>query len=131
MSGRVTVITASTGKKELLRCADSVKNQTYKNVQHLIFADGEDAESKILDLGIMNNHISDTYSRDIIPLPYSVGKRCAWNGHRMYGAGTFLADDNSRYVMFLDDDNYLDPNHIQDCIDMMATEVLWHTHSVR
>src|ERR1700677_4473556 len=105
---KVTIITASTGKPELLRCINSVKNQTFTDVQHLVFADGPDAEYKISSMGV-----SDV---DVISLPYPTGNN-RWNGHRMYGAGTYLANDTSEYVMFLDDDNYIDPDHIQNCLD--------------
>jgi glycosyltransferase involved in cell wall biosynthesis len=107
---KVTIITASTGKPELLRCINSVKNQTFTDVQHLVFADGPDAEYKISSMGV-----SDV---DVISLPYPTGNN-RWNGHRMYGAGTYLANDTSEYVMFLDDDNYIDPDHIQNCLDVI------------
>ena len=37
-----------------------------------------------------------------------------WNGHRMYGAACYLCEGD--YIMFLDDDNFLDPSHVEDCL---------------
>lgn len=123
MSASVTVITATTGRKELARCIESVTNQTYKNVQHLVFIDGPTARQKI------NESIGLTTYPDVkyVDLPYQTGND-RWNGHRMYGAGCYLAE--GEYLMFLDDDNYLDPEHVQQCINVMEKGFQW-TYSLR
>jgi glycosyltransferase involved in cell wall biosynthesis len=107
MLPKVSIITATTGRKELARCIESVKNQTYKNIQHLIFVDGPEAIDRVMD-------VSFAAPVDIIDLPYPTGND-RWNGHRMYGAGCYLAD--GEYLIFLDDDNYLDSDHVQQCYD--------------
>ena len=119
----VTVITASTGRDDLARCIESVAAQTYGNVQHLIFADGVDAADRI------NGEIDTalTVLTDIIELPYPTG-RDRWNGHRMYAAGTYLAEGDA--VMFLDDDNTIDPDHIESCMAVLNTGKAW-TYSLR
>ena len=59
---------------------------------------------------------ADHYRLDRIYLPYSVGKD-RWNGHRMYAAGSYLAEGH--FLMFLDDDNYIEPDHIAKCLDVL------------
>ena len=46
-------------------------------------------------------------------LPYSTGKD-RFNGHRIYGAGTYLSKGD--FLIFLDDDNSLEPNHVEECV---------------
>lgn len=112
---QVTVITASTGNPLLSRCLDSVKHQTYENVQHLIFADGPGTWSKV-------GTQASGYRCEIIQLPYAVGKD-RWNGHRQYGAGTYLADGD--FVIYLDDDNYIDDDHIDQCMKIINAGNQW------
>jgi glycosyltransferase involved in cell wall biosynthesis len=115
MLPNVTVITASTGRKELARCIESVEKQTYDGMlQHLIFADGPEASDKIQEI----RSSMPAIWVEVVDLPYQVGND-RWNGHRMYGAGCYLADGD--YLIFLDDDNTLDPDHIQSCFDAIGT----------
>ena len=41
----------------------------------------------------------------------------------MYAAGTYMAEGD--YVMYLDDDNYIDPSHISDCLKVIAAGNDW------
>jgi hypothetical protein len=103
----VTIITSTTGRVSLLKCVQSVQDQTGNNeIQHLIIPDGPTAFYNARAL--YEEHEWPDYL-DVVELPYAVGKD-RWNGHRIYGAGTFLADGD--YIMYLDDDNTLEPNHI-------------------
>lgn len=115
MKPLVTVITASTAKPYLKRCIESVVNQSYTNVRHLIFIDGEEAQDR-LDDDYLLSHAVINPKVDIVSLPFSIGKD-RWNGHRMYGAGTYIADGD--YVIFLDDDNTLDKEHILQCYNAL------------
>jgi glycosyltransferase involved in cell wall biosynthesis len=115
MLPKVSIVTASTGRKELARCISSVKKQTYGNVQHLVFADGVDASIRVKNITNETNRRHGLNADvKVIDLPYQVGND-RWNGHRMYGAGCYLAE--GEYIIFLDDDNYLDSDHIQNCFD--------------
>jgi hypothetical protein len=106
---KVVVLTGTTGRPELKRNIESVKNQKYDGeIQHLIFVDGQEAIEKV------ESWLSHPKDVDMIYLPYPCGNN-RWNSHRHYAAGTYLAHDDAEYIMFLDDDNYLDENHINDC----------------
>ncbi|MDM0113832.1 glycosyltransferase family A protein [Variovorax sp. J22R133] len=114
----VTVITAHGGHRLLRRCVESVRDQTYGNVQHLVVADGPerwDSANAVID-AVQGHKVS------LLQLPYSIGKD-RWCGHRIYGACTFIAE--GEFVMFLDDDNYLEPGHIQACLDTLRRGNNW------
>jgi GT2 family glycosyltransferase len=38
---KITVITATTGGDRLANCIESVRNQTYKNYEHIVVVDGK------------------------------------------------------------------------------------------
>ena len=118
---KVTVITATTGNPKLSQALLSVANQTHKDVEHLLIVDGPEryrAVDQILEefSGRDMSHVKR------VNLPYSIGKD-RWNGHRIYPAGTYMAD--GEYVMFLDDDNSLEPNHIEECLKVIANGNQW------
>ena len=107
----VTVVTATTGKF-LKDNISSVKNQTYDNVQHLVVIDGVDSDTDIFHYIRMANP-----KADVINLPYPTG-RDQYNGHRIYGACTYLA--RGEYIMFLDEDNWMDPNHVESMVNSIG-----------
>lgn len=124
----VSVITASTGNPMLHKCLQSVKEQTHPNVQHLVYVDGPSRSPAFLDqlfksqvLPMDPSTQKPGYRLDLIQLPYAVGTD-RWNGHRMYGAGSYLAD--GEYVMFLDDDNYIDPDHIESLLATLQNTIV-------
>jgi len=133
MSAGVTVITATTGRESLRACLESVASQTHKNIQHLVFLDGPDAVKKMCETisydKIAGRDKYDLYKNvDVIELPYSTGKD-RWNGHRMYAAGTFLAKGD--FVVFLDDDNTIDPDHVSSCLETIEANKCGWTYSLR
>lgn len=120
----VTVITATIGNARLIDNLKSVANQTTKrSVQHLLIVDGPEWTEKVNDvLYEFTRHGYKTDHLCVIYLPYSVGKD-RWNGHRMYGAGTYLADGD--WVMYLDDDNTLHETHIESCLNTVGNNLQW------
>jgi len=102
----VTIITATTGTEYLEDNIRSVLNQTYDNIQHLIVIDGKHPHANV----IISNYGKHKGNKiDVIQLPYATGTE-QYNGHRIYGGCTYFA--KGEYVMFLDEDNWLEPNHI-------------------
>lgn len=115
----MTVVTAHGGNPLLARCVESVAAQTHRNIQHLVMADGPHTWEQAR--AIVGRH-TDRGHIDLVQLPYSTGKD-RWNGHRIYGAGTFIA--KGEYVAFLDDDNTLAPEHIQSCLAVCQQGRQW------
>ena len=113
MKPLVTVITPTTGAPYLRQAIESVKNQTYDNIQHLVVVDGQ---QKGRVIAREYPHI------DLIDLPYPTGTD-RFNGHRIYGASVYLAKGD--LVCFLDEDNYFDPNHIESLVKVMEKPNDW------
>ena len=113
MSKKVTVITPTTGSDYLKQNVDSVVKQTYDNVEHLVVIDGSEFQAKAFkQLDIQEA------SATVVTLPHNTG-HSQYNGHRIYGSFPYLID--SDYVMFLDEDNYIDPAHIETLVKVCET----------
>lgn len=117
------VLTPSIGQKYLLRAIESVKNQTYKNLKHLVIADGREYQQKILDLSIEEDH-----DLTVTSVPFNTGGNGA-NGQHIYAAYPHLV--SAEYVLFLDEDNWWDENHVQSLIDLCEQKNLHWAHSLR
>ena len=107
MSKKVTVITPTTGSDYLKQNANSVAEQTYDNVEHLIVIDGPEFQEKAF------KQLDLETSATVVTLPHNTG-HSQYNGHRIYGAMPYLV--NSDYVIFLDEDNYIEPTHIESLV---------------
>lgn len=118
---RVVIVTAATGNAILRKNIESVANQTHKDVQHLILVDGPDKLDRI-DQIIHSMELEHLHKCLIHCLPYSIGKD-RWNGHRIYAAATYMAECD--YIMYLDEDNYLEPTHVEDCLRVMQSGKDW------
>jgi glycosyltransferase involved in cell wall biosynthesis len=114
MNPLVTVITPTTGSKTLRQAIDSVKNQTYKNIQHLVVVDGKHPSATPI--------LQDYPDIDKIQLPYATGVD-RYNGHRIYGASIYLAKGD--YLCFLDEDNWFDPNHVESLVSVIRNQYAW------
>lgn len=112
----VTVITATTGNEKLYDALLSVKKQTYKNVEHYVVVDGLERKKEALKI------INSFPGVKTLVLPYATGKD-NYNGHRIYGASSFLVE--GKYLTFLDEDNYYEPDHIQSCVDLATDGYDW------
>jgi hypothetical protein len=51
-------------------------------------------------------------------LPTNTG-HSQYNGHRIYGAVPYLVDTD--YIMFLDEDNFIDPTHVESLVKVCET----------
>ena len=110
----VTVITPTTGAPYLKQALESVKSQTYENVQHLVVVDGNHPKAHVM--------LQDYPNVDVIELPYPTGID-RYNGHRIYGASTYLA--KGEYLCFLDEDNWLEPDHVESMMKVIESGNQW------
>jgi glycosyltransferase involved in cell wall biosynthesis len=119
-----TVIIPTTGTKELKDAIESVLKQSYPTICYVV-CDGDAYRGKV-------KVIADQYAGDknlkISYLPINVGSN-GFYGHRVYASFTHLI--NTEYVMYLDQDNWLQPNHVQSCVDTMNDKKLLWCHSLR
>lgn len=102
----VTVITPTVGTRHLRRAIEGVEAQTYPLVRHLVVVDGAEHRARVEAM------LPQCPRRpiDLIVLPATLGGG-GFNGHRVYAAAPALVD--SRFVAFLDEDNWPDPDHLE------------------
>ena len=113
---KVVVITPTVGTKYLAQCKDSVREQTLR-CEHYIVNDGK------ADFSCGGDHI--------INLPENTGRAdgLLWNGHRIYAGMPFMV--NADYVFFLDEDNWFEPNHVNDMVAYCEMNDLDWCYSLR
>jgi len=125
---KVSIITPTTGNFFLTECIESVRNQTYGDIQHIVVVDGKErleiADSIFQSLSFGKNESKESQ----IVLPYSTGAN-RYNGHRIYGAVTYLAEGD--YHIWLDDDNVLEPNHVENLVNLVKEKDLHWAYSLR
>jgi len=116
----VCVITGATGHPNLKKCIESVQEQTYAMVQHLVVVDGPEWNERV---DAILDSLDEKRGLEIIRLPHATGKN-RWNGHRIYGAMPSIALTD--YVIWMDEDNWFDPEHIESMVsNVMANKSIW------
>ena len=108
----VLVIIPTIGGPDLRRAIDSVFNQDYKT-WCLVVTDGLQYVDKV------NEQLKDmvTWSRFFrCDLPFNTGSG-GWYGQRIMTAFSYLNDFD--YVMFLDQDVWLDSNHVSSLVKLI------------
>jgi len=119
-----TVIIPTTGAPEVRNAIESVLKQTH-NARCYVVVDGQenfDKTAEILKEFKNNQHI------DICFLPQNVGKN-GFYGHRVYASFTHLI--NTDFVLYLDQDNWFESNHVQSCIDKITNNKIEWCYSLR
>jgi glycosyltransferase involved in cell wall biosynthesis len=122
------VITPTTGKDTVLKAIESVRNQTVKT-EHLIVVDGGgDISDRFSNM--LLNKISPNYENPLqwFTLPENVGGN-GWYGHRVYAAMPLMV--NADYILFLDEDNWFEPNHVETMIAKIKSKDLMWSYSLR
>lgn len=118
---KVAIVTPTIGSTHLKRCLDSVQGQDYYDFVHYVFIDGKQYDLQIKDT-IFASQKDCGYERvETISLSENVGK--GWYGHRVYAACSFLV--NADIICYLDEDNWLEPNHIQSLVDVIKNGSDW------
>ncbi len=123
---RVMVITPTTGKDTVKRAVESVANQTVKT-EHLIIVDGNDVWEKLEAYGDLFKYGVTKQLRSIT-LPENVGAN-GWYGHRVYAAMPLMV--NADYILFLDEDNWFEPNHVETMVNKIKSKNLMWSYSLR
>jgi GT2 family glycosyltransferase len=119
-----TVIIPVTGTPECAEAIDSVLNQTYPTTCYVV-CDGDKFKPKvqtIISERLGNKNLKTCY------LPINVGAN-GFYGHRTYAAFTHLVD--TKYVMYLDQDCWLDKNHVETCVKTIEEQQLDWCYSLR
>ena len=123
----LTIITPTIGSEYLKRCMDSVKNQSNQNFTYYIVSDGKKYEKNVNDI-IKDSKYNCQDNFKFLPLVENTGAN-GWNGHKIYISMAFLT--NSDYIMFLDEDNTLEPNHVESVMQVIKEKQLDWTFTLR
>ena len=123
----ILVITPTTGSPELADAVQSVLGQMGREVEHLLVVDGVQFSSKVDE--VLNNAGIITGGKvKRIDLPFNTGKD-GFYGHRiMAGFGHLINHD---YVLFLDQDNWFEYDHVESLINIIDSKELDWAYSLR
>lgn len=119
MTAPAVVITPTTGLPFLAKAMESTNTQP---CEHWIVIDGEQHAQKVADI----LQAGDYVNKKIILLPENTGKpNNHWSrkegvrffGNRIYAGISNLV--NADHVLFLDEDNWFDPDHVETMLRMM------------
>lgn len=113
---RALVITPTIGTKFLQQAIDSVKDQTIKT-EHWIIVDGK-----------LENEFNLYPNGSYMMWPENIGNS-GWNGHRHYAALPMMT--NADFILFLDEDNWFEPNHVETMINFIKEQDLSWCYSLR
>ena len=123
----ILVVTPTIGSPELSDAIHSVLNQTNKEVEHLLVVDGIQFSSKV-DEVLNDARIITGGKVKRLDLPFNTGGG-GFYGHRiMAGFGHLINHD---YVLFLDQDNWFEPDHVDSLLNTIETKKLDWAYSLR
>jgi len=123
-----TVITPTIGSKKLLDAVKSIQEQTYGSVRHLIVVDGEEHFKAVADLNLQE--LAGKKNIRIVCTPENTGQGSqGFYGHRIYAAYPHLV--NTDYILFLDEDNWYEPNHVETLVQTAESKNLDFSFSLR
>ena len=117
---RIMVITPTTGKDTLQKAIDSVANQTIET-WHLVVLDGG-------QVNVDGIKVPPNWNGNMMTLYDNVGGN-GWYGHRVYAAMPLMV--NADYILFLDEDNWFEPNHVETMIKKIKSKDLMWAYSLR
>jgi glycosyltransferase involved in cell wall biosynthesis len=127
MTPKVFIITATVGTEFLEKCIESVQKQDYINLEHVVVCDGEQYVDKVRN--IVEKYQSGKIPIKQIVLPWNTG-RDKYICHKIYASIPHLLHAPC-YVNFLDEDNYVEPNHISSMMETILTEKCIWTYCLR
>jgi len=119
-----TVIIPITGNPVCRNAIESALNQTYPTTVYVVI-DGQ--EFKGPSSVIVSDYLGSKNLK-VCYLPINVGAN-GFYGHRVYAAFSHLID--TEYVLYLDQDVSLKPNHVKSCIDTIKEKDLDWSYSLR
>jgi glycosyltransferase involved in cell wall biosynthesis len=123
----VTVITPTIGSKKLLDAITSVATQSYK-CNHMIVIDGPEFVEDVLGIIDITKMMDPKPNIQVVVSPENTGAN-GFNGQRIYAAYPHLI--NSDYILFLDEDNWYEPDHVATLIGTIERDNLDFAYSLR
>ena len=118
-----TIVIAATGNDVLAKAVDSALLQDHPNTEVWVVIDGPqftDAVNTVIDH--YRNYVK------ILQLPANTGAN-GFYGHRIYAAASHLI--NTDYILYLDQDNWFDIDHVSTQISAIESNGWQWGHSLR
>jgi hypothetical protein len=119
------VLIPTTGAPTLRRAVESVAAQTVETHCYVV-CDGEQHRERTVQA--LAGLDVDPARLALCVLPRNVGAG-GFYGHRVYAAFSHLVDED--HVLFLDQDNFLAPDHVASCVDLIAARRLQWCYTLR
>lgn len=120
------VVIPTTGSPELGDAVRSVLAQTHAATELWVVIDGPEFAARAKEI-IAPYEAADPRISSLV-LPANTGAN-GWNGHRIYAAVSFLF--NHDYILYLDQDNWFEPDHVASLVDACETNGWQWCHSLR
>lgn len=120
------VVTPTTGSLELVDAARSVLSQDYDNLEYLIVVDGPQFANATWDVLMSADINPDSIHTTVLPFNTGGG---GYYGHRIMAATSHLVRHD--YVLFLDQDNWIEPNHVSSLVNCCEENNVSWSHSLR
>ena len=127
----VSVITPTTGMDTL---AQAIKSVSTQDADHIVVIDGVKFAERAIKIITEHEHPR----LRLIILPENTGNpqrhynpeyNGRFYGHRIYGAMAGLV--NTDHIMFLDEDNWYEPNHVESMVSLIKNHNLEWAYSLR
>lgn len=122
MNSSVCILIPTVGQEFLPRALESAQKQTYDNVEILLVIDGPEYWQRVMDMALPVEHTKITCA------PNNTGG-AGFYGHRIYAGYPHLI--NTDMIAFLDEDNWLEPNHIETLVEKIESRRLDWAFSFR
>jgi len=120
----VTVVIPTTGNPLLFDAVGSVLDQTFEDLKLWVIIDGPQFEHAAHE--VLYPFVDDRMT--VMTLPENTGANGNY-GHRVQAAVSHLI--NTDYLVYLDEDNWFDHDHIQSLRDVIDRKGLDWAHSLR
>ncbi len=117
-----TVVIAATGTPQFEDAVASVVSQTHPNTRCWVIIDGPEFAERTLAITARYPNVQTAV------LPENTGAN-GFYGHRIYAASSFMV--NTDYVLYLDQDNWMQPNHVETQVANCVQNKLDWSYSLR
>jgi hypothetical protein len=122
---KVSVITPTTGAPELRHCVQSVLAQTHFDWEYHIVVDGPDRVAAVMPI---IQDVGGDSRMHLTRLPVATGLG-GFQGHRIYAAFSYLVSGD--FLIFLDEDNWIDRNHMESLLTLASSDTVDWAYSLR
>ncbi len=117
----------------------SVRAQVFEElkdveVRHVLMVDGAEFEQKVVDALTVAEETyrqpSMSLDQKVVVWPYNTGGQ-GFYGHKLYAAASMLVTPDIDWVLFLDQDNWYEPNHIESLVLKGVKDDLDYSYCLR